>query len=1049
MKKQLLLNGILPLVFLIGFTLNGNAQLLFEENFAYPVGDLITTHGWTNHSGTSNFIATTAASISYSGYLSSGVGNEVLLLATGEDANKGFTAQTTGVVYAAFLANITSAGTAGDYFFHLGQAAIGTAFKARVFVKNDGTGNLAFGITHTGGTSNTPIYTGNTYALNTTYLIAIKYTFVAGTANDIVSLIINPVLGGTEPSPTVTAADAAQSDPTDIGTVAVRQGTAGNTVNVKLDGIRVGLTWNDVAGGSATTSITVGSPAAGEQWRQGSTHNITWSASLTNTNVMIEYTANASAGTPTWTTLNPSIAASAGSWAWSIPSGQALSSDSKIRVTDIPQTATGSSGIFNIISPPLQISTLAALRALTPGTSEVYTYTGQGILTFKQTFRKQKYIQDATAAILIDDNAGKITTTYNVGDAIPNITGTLAVFNGMLQFTPESDPGAATSTGNIITPEVVTLTQLNANWENYEAEVIRIPNINFTSPAGNFANGIIYPLTDNTGAGANFRTTFYDVDYINTPIPIVREDIVVIPNSRVEGDHITSRNLADFMYNTSDNIVISEIMYNPPDGGNDTIEFVELYNKGAVSVNMKDWYFSKGVNYVFPDINIPANSYYVVARDVVSMQHTFSITCSQWIDGFLDDAGEPIVLKDALGQVKDSVYYLATAPWPTTPNNGGPSLTLCDVSLDNTLPSSWSASTNQVAVNGIGQPIYASPASGCSTGANLVISEIMYNPPETGTDSLEFIEIFNNGADINLQGFSVSDAFNLIFPSYNLLAGQYVLVSLNSNAIMNTFGKASLQWTSGALSNSGETITLRDIYNTTVDQVAYSSAAPWPTTANGQGPSLTLCDVSSNNTMGEFWKASSEFAAKNAAGDSIFATPLGGCINPPTVADFQADPTTLNAGYSAQFHDLSTNNPTAWEWTFPGGTPAVSTQQNPLVLYSTMGVYSVTLKATNAYGNSTITKADYIHVGNVGITTLSSMVSVYPNPTNGKLFITNPAETLQEITIYSAVGKMANTILSAENSISLDITGQTKGLYLVRISDKANQTIKTIKVILN
>jgi PKD repeat protein len=186
----------------------------------------------------------------------------------------------------------------------------------------------------------------------------------------------------------------------------------------------------------------------------------------------------------------------------------------------------------------------------------------------------------------------------------------------------------------------------------------------------------------------------------------------------------------------------------------------------------------------------------------------------------------------------------------------------------------------------------------------------------------------------------------------------------------------------------------------------------------------------------------------NSAGDSIFATPLSGCYNPPTVADFDADPTTFNAGYSTQFHDLSSNNPTAWEWTFPGGTPATSTLQNPLVLYSAIGVYSVTLKATNAYGNSTLTKTDYIHVGNVGITTLPSTVSVYPNPTKGKLFITNPTKVDQEITLFSALGKQIVSTISSEDLISFDITGQAKGLYFVKITNKLNQDTKAIKVVL-
>jgi len=157
----------------------------------------------------------------------------------------------------------------------------------------------------------------------------------------------------------------------------------------------------------------------------------------------------------------------------------------------------------------------------------------------------------------------------------------------------------------------------------------------------------------------------------------------------------------------------------------------------------------------------------------------------------------------------------------------------------------------------------------------------------------------------------------------------------------------------------------------------------------------------------------------------------------------------LNAGYSSQFTDLSTNNPIAWEWTFPGGTPGTSNDQNPLILYSTLGVYSVTLKATNAYGNNTLTKTDYIHVGDVGITTFPSAVSVYPNPTNGRLFITNPEMSTQEITVFSALGKQINSIFSAEEMISVSIEGQAKGLYMVRITDKASQNVKVVKVILN
>ncbi|MCB0849566.1 MAG: PKD domain-containing protein, partial [Bacteroidetes bacterium] len=83
---------------------------------------------------------------------------------------------------------------------------------------------------------------------------------------------------------------------------------------------------------------------------------------------------------------------------------------------------------------------------------------------------------------------------------------------------------------------------------------------------------------------------------------------------------------------------------------------------------------------------------------------------------------------------------------------------------------------------------------------------------------------------------------------------------------------------------------------------------------------------------------------------------------PAPTADFTASPLTICEGSSVQFVDMSSDSPTSWSWTFPGGTPGTSTAQNPLITYSTGGVYNVTLTATNAYGNNTITKNNYITV---------------------------------------------------------------------------------------
>jgi PKD repeat protein len=69
-------------------------------------------------------------------------------------------------------------------------------------------------------------------------------------------------------------------------------------------------------------------------------------------------------------------------------------------------------------------------------------------------------------------------------------------------------------------------------------------------------------------------------------------------------------------------------------------------------------------------------------------------------------------------------------------------------------------------------------------------------------------------------------------------------------------------------------------------------------------------------------------------------------------------------GNAIQFTDVSYNyNGTiTYQWSFEGGTPGTSNQQNPSVLYQTEGQYDVTLIVSNAFGSDTIVFKDYIKV---------------------------------------------------------------------------------------
>ena len=79
-------------------------------------------------------------------------------------------------------------------------------------------------------------------------------------------------------------------------------------------------------------------------------------------------------------------------------------------------------------------------------------------------------------------------------------------------------------------------------------------------------------------------------------------------------------------------------------------------------------------------------------------------------------------------------------------------------------------------------------------------------------------------------------------------------------------------------------------------------------------------------------------------------------------ASFESDVQYQCPGGEVQFSDLSLNDPTSWSWSFPGGTPASSNAQNPLVTYNTSGVYDVTLEVSNAEGSHSVTYSDYIEI---------------------------------------------------------------------------------------
>jgi len=80
------------------------------------------------------------------------------------------------------------------------------------------------------------------------------------------------------------------------------------------------------------------------------------------------------------------------------------------------------------------------------------------------------------------------------------------------------------------------------------------------------------------------------------------------------------------------------------------------------------------------------------------------------------------------------------------------------------------------------------------------------------------------------------------------------------------------------------------------------------------------------------------------------------------LVDFASNKSRAEIGEEVQFWDRSLANPTAWQWTFEGGSPATSTAKNPLVTFDALGSKSVTLVASNDKGESTLMREQVITI---------------------------------------------------------------------------------------
>ena len=217
---------------------------LFSDDFTPAAGTLLTSMGYTGNGETQNPIAVTSPGLSFYNYTTSGVGNAAALTTTGQDVYQSFPALSSGSVYLAFMANVSSAAT-GDFFIALSPTPLQTNYFARVFLKSSGSGYVV-GLSKNFEASGGAIYGSTVLPFGSTALIVVKYSFIPGAVNDLMNVyVFNSTVPTTEPGTAEIAnyGTASKADPANLAIVTLRQGTTGAAPALVIDGIRIDTTW--------------------------------------------------------------------------------------------------------------------------------------------------------------------------------------------------------------------------------------------------------------------------------------------------------------------------------------------------------------------------------------------------------------------------------------------------------------------------------------------------------------------------------------------------------------------------------------------------------------------------------------------------------------------------------------------------------------------------------------------------------------------------------------------------------------------------------------
>lgn len=212
-------------------------------------------------------------------------------------------------------------------------------------------------------------------------------------------------------------------------------------------------------------------------------------------------------------------------------------------------------------------------------------------------------------------------------------------------------------------------------------------------------------------------------------------------------------------------LVINEIMQNPSAVSDGDGEWFEIFNPGSTDIDINGWTIRDdgSDSHVIDNggpLSVPAGGYLVLGANADSSQNGGLNVDYEYVDYFLANGADEVILEDTSNAVVDSVFYDGG---PGFPDPTGASMALTDPDLDNAVGPNWVTSTDPFGSGDLGTPGADNGAGG--GGGGPVTDALIHEIQGTGDSSplvatrvrIEGVVVGDFEGSAGLSGFFVQE----------------------------------------------------------------------------------------------------------------------------------------------------------------------------------------------------------------------------------------------------------------------------------------------------